>query len=169
MTTKLVDVSNDYKEQCKILTMMRDEVGIKEVFSDRIDRLVNSAYSFMIKKGSKDVGFVNLVVEKQDYNFYFLDVGLKKEYRNKGIGTFVLKKMQERSFEKFIILEVKVENETANLSIGKVGVKLMEEDGVNYYLLQKDKVQEFIDNDYLTKLSEHIQVKRKRDLLLYKK
>ena len=82
MLTKLIDVSNDYKEQCKIVTMMRDDEGIREVFSNRIDRLANSRYSFIVKKGTKDIGFVNLVIEKQDPTFYFLDIGLKEYYRN---------------------------------------------------------------------------------------
>lgn len=165
MLTKLVDVSNDYKEQCKIVTMMKDEEGIRDVFSDRIDRLVNSVHSFIIRKGNKDIGFVNLVIEKQNYNFYFLDVGLKNQYRNKGIGTSVLKKVQEKEFEKFIILEVKAENEIANASVSRNGVMVMQKAGINYYLLQKDRVQEFIDNDYLEKLANHVAIKSKKDLL----
>ena len=47
MTTKLVDVTNNYKEQCKISIMMKDEKGIREVFSKRVDRLVNSIRSYI--------------------------------------------------------------------------------------------------------------------------
>lgn len=165
MLTKLVDVSNDYKEQCKIVTMMRDDEVIREVFSNRIDRLANSRYSFIVKKGTKDIGFVNLVIEKQNPTFYFLDIGLKEYYRNMGIGTTILKKLQDMEFDKFILLEVKIANEGANLSIEKVGIKVAEFDDINYYLLQKDKVEEFIDGDYLEELAHHVAIKSKKDLL----
>lgn len=165
MLTKLVDVSNDYKEQCKIANYMRGDKFISDVFKDRIDRLASSRFCFIIRKNNKDIGFVNLVIEKGNQDFYFLDIGLKEEYRNKGIGTEILKKLQSIEFDRFILLEVRIENEGANLSIEKVGVKVAEYGAVNYYLLQKDKVEEFIDGDYLEKLDHHVSIKSKKDLL----
>ena len=165
MLTKLVDVSNDYKEQCKIVTMMRDDEGIREVFSNRIDRLANSRYSFIVRKGTKNIGFVNLVIEKQDPTFYFLDIGLKEYYRNMGIGTHILSTLRQMEFDKFIILEVKADNKLGNASVSRNGVMVMQKAGINYYLLQKDRVQEFIDNDYLEKLANHVAIKSKKDLL----
>ena len=162
---KLIDVSNDYEQQCKIITMMRDEKCISEVFQNRVDRLVNSAFCYIIRRNGKDIGFVNLVIEKQDPEFYFLDIGLKDIYRNMGIGTTILKKLQDMEFDKFILLEVKIANEGANLSIEKVGIKVAEFDDINYYLLQKDKVEEFIDGDYLEELAHHVAIKSKKDLL----
>ena len=165
MLTKLIDVTNNYKEQCNILIMMKDEKGIKEVFSNRVDRLVNSIKSYIVKKGSKEIGFVNLVIEKSDPDFYFLDIGLKEEYRNKGVGTEILERLQEMDFNKFIILEVKKSNEGANNTINKVGVKVAETLDVNFYLFQRDRLQEFIDNDYMEKLGNHIRIKSKKDLI----
>lgn len=168
MTTKLVDVSDDYKELCKIANYMRGDKYISEVFKDRIDRLASSRFSFMIRRNNKDIGFVNLVIEKGNHDFYFVDIGLKEEYRNKGVGTEILKKLQEMDFDRFVLLEVKNDNEAANISINKVGVKVTTIGNINYYLLQKDRVQEFIDGDYLEKLSNHVSIKSKKDLIFKK-
>lgn len=168
MATKLVDVSNNYKELCKIANYMRGDKFISEVFRNRIDRLASSRFSFMIRKNNKDIGFANLVIEKGNQYFYFLDIGLKEEYRNKGVGTEVLEKLHDMEFDRFVLLEVRNDNEAANISIGKVGVKIFTIGNINYYLLQQERVIEFIDGDYLEKLADHVSIKSKKNLI-YKK
>lgn len=159
----------DDKGTMKIIDMMKNEDGISDIFKTRIDRVATAEYSFLILLNDIEVGFVLLVPEKLNYDFYFLDVGIKKEYRNMGIGTKVLNKLIEMNFSKYIIVETQESNELANSSISKVGIKLSIEYHTNIYLLQKDKKEEFDKSEYSKKLIKHYDepARYKRDIIRY--
>ena len=65
--------------------LMEKEKGIKEIFHDKQDRVNSSVVSCLIKKEEETVGFFLLAKEVID-GIYFLDMGIKKEYRNKKIA-----------------------------------------------------------------------------------
>lgn len=157
LNVKLVDASSSDRNSNIIKNMMQTEEGIKEIFKNRIDRLSSSYYSCLIIVNEEIAGFVNLVEEKRNKDFYFLDMGIKKEYRNKGIGTKALEIILNLDIDRFIINETKETNLLANSSINKIGYILFSKDEKNYYLLQKDKIDRFINEDYMQKLAEHIE------------
>lgn len=152
---KLVDVTPSDDELLKVRIMMYEEPGIREVFNGRGDRLATSHKVYIIMNDNQEVGFANLVVEKQNYNFYFLDMGIKENYRGNGIATEVLQTLKNINC-KPIIIETRENNTLANCSAERIGCMLMSKDNKNYYLLQKERYNEFIDNGYLDKLTEHL-------------
>lgn len=160
------------KGAMEILNMMNNIPGIKDVFYDRTDRLATSEYSMLILKDDLIIGFINLVVEKDDYHFLFIDMGIKPEYRKQGIGTHVLKevkrKLEEIDENRFVIGETKISNKNANGCIKDIGYLLMEESGRNFYLLQKERLPEFAHNGFYKELYDHIEKPSKKKQLLFK-
>lgn len=145
------------EDTSKIFDMMNNEEGINDIFRNRLDRLMTSEYSRLIIYDYEEIGFVNLVREKCDENFLFLDMGIKEAYRGKGIGKRILKKLVKIDFEDFIIIETKEDNESAVVSAKQVGCYLTTIAGKNYYLLQRDRLEEFIDFDGMSKLAQHLE------------
>ena len=60
---------------------------------------------FTIYDKDKLIGFANIVREKQNNNFYFLDVGITEEYRGKHIASQVLEMLKKA--KNYIIVETK--------------------------------------------------------------
>lgn len=63
----------------------------------------------------KLIGFANLIREKQNPNFLFLDVGIIEEYRGKHVAAQILEELKE--IPKYIIVETKEDNLLANKSL----------------------------------------------------
>ena len=74
---------------------MNEKSGIKEVFQKRNDRVVTAMRLFTIYDKDKLIGFANIVREKQNNNFYFLDVVITEEYRGKHIASQVLEMLKK--------------------------------------------------------------------------
>lgn len=150
---------NSQKDYSDLYSMMNTEDGIKEIFSDRQDRLMTTAISWLITANSNHIGFINLVEEKAEHNFLFLDMGIIKEYRGKGYGKKFLEEVKqivekEKDFP-FILMETRKANDNANC-IGKdIGCFLTEIEDRNIYLLQRSRLQEFIDANQMEELAKH--------------
>lgn len=145
------------KDSNDMYRMMNVEEGIKDVFLGRTDRIITASDSWMIQAGDKNIGFINLVVEKSNYNYLFLDMGIIKDYRGKGYGKRFLKEVQmivESSDRPFVLMETKKDN-NAN-GVGKdIGCFITEVGDRNVYLLQKSRLQEFIDSNQMEELARH--------------
>ena len=155
-----------------LVDLMNTEEGIKEIFGNRIDRIMTSAYRFLIKYSEKIIGFINLVVEDNNKRFLFIDMGIKKEYRGKGIGTASIKKLKEllkeNNIDTYVIGETKVTNKGGNQVIDNNGCLLMKFEDKNIYLLQNERAKEFIDDNSYDKLKEHFNKQYKKNKIVVK-
>ena len=146
------------KDSNDMYHMMNREDGIRDVFVGRTDRIINADISWMIQAGNKNIGFINLVVEKCNYNYLFLDMGIIKEYRGKGYGKKFLTEVQqlvEANDLPFVLMETTKDNNNAN-GVGKgIGCFITEVGDRNIYLLQKSRLQEFIDSNQMEELAKH--------------
>ena len=75
---------------------------------------------------------------------YFLDMGIKKEYRNKKIAQAICEEIIKLSLPEFIIAETKVTNIGANKSLAPYSSLIHNVEDINYYLLDKNRKQEFL-------------------------
>ena len=164
----LKDAANE-KGIMEIMNMMNNIPGIKEIYHDKENRVLDSDYSMLILKDSLIIGFINLVVEKSDESFLFIDMGLKPEYRNQGIGKQVLRrikrKLEEIDETRFVLYETKVNSKSGNGCINDVGYLLTEHEGKNIYLLQKERAPEFAYNGFYKELYDHLEKDNKKKKL----
>lgn len=123
--------------------LMEKEKGIKEIFHDKQDRVNSSVVSCLIKKEKETIGFFLLTVENID-GIYFLDIGIKKKYRNKKIAQATCEEIIKLSLPEFIIAETKVTNIGANKSLVPYSSLIHNVEDINYYLLDKNRKQEFL-------------------------
>ena len=149
----------------EILDLISTDEGINEVFEDIKNRLLTAPLLSTIydNKTSKLIGFANLVKEKQNDDFYFLDVGIIKEYRGRHVASYILEELKD--ITKFIIVETKQSNVLGNNSLRNRTAFLFEQGDRNVCLLQKDRLEEFMDKGYYEKLSKHYTVNGKKDLI----
>ncbi len=109
---------------------------------ERIDRLITSVATFIIKKDNEDIGFILIVPEK---DFYNVDMGIITKYQNKGYGSKALGQLKEiikRWKINNVILEVKVDNISANKSIISNKLKLYKTfNNKNYYVLNNPELE----------------------------
>lgn len=160
MTVKILDVADKIPKNDRALRIGNILSGDKEIcnlFGHRWDRMFSGIYTYLITYNDKDAGFLNVLYEKDDYNFLVVDIGIKKRYRGKGIATKAMQLLREKNIEKFIIAETKKDNLGANKSLQNTSIQVAESDQFNYYLIQKERIEEFIDKDYLEKLANHYQ------------
>lgn len=157
----------DYSDLCD---MMDKEDGIKKIFGGRSDRLMATDNSWMIKANDKNVGFINLVTEKANHRFLFLDMGIIKAYRGKGYGKRFLGEVQkiveENDYFTYVLMETKQDNDSANKISKDVGCYLTSFDDRNVYLLQRSRLQEFVDTNKMEELAKHYENgNSKRDIV----
>lgn len=161
---------NSQKDYSDLYSMMNTEDGIKEIFGDRQDRLMTTVISWLITANSNHIGFINLVEEKADHNFLFLDMGIIKAYRGKGYGKKFLEEVKqivekEKDFP-YVLMETKQDNDNANGISKGIGCYLTSFDDRNIYLLQKSRLQEFIDTNQMEELAKHYEKKSsKKDIV----
>ena len=62
---------NSQKDYTDLYSLMNTEEGIREIFGGRNDRLMTASNSWLIKANDNNIGFINLVTEKANYNFLF--------------------------------------------------------------------------------------------------
>ena len=160
----LINAFGEYSNE--VVYMMNNIIGIKEIFKDRIDRLSTSIYSCLIKMDEKTVVFVNLVEEKNNKNFLFVDMGIIPEFRNKSICNDILTYFSNFPTKEFIIGETKVDNQYANKAAAKVGILVLTNQDSNFYLIQKNRYEEFIQNNCLEQLKEHIEKGNQKKLII---
>lgn len=147
-----------------ILKLMNEKSGIKEVFQGRNDRVATAMRLFTIYDKDKLIGFANIVREKQNNNFYFLDVGIIEEYRGKHIASQVLEMLKK--VKNYIIVETKEDNFLANKSLKNRTAFLFKQEDRNVYLLQKERYNEFIEKGYYDKLTDHYNAPNDRMSML---
>lgn len=152
-----IKTGKEHFQECwdEIEYLIDNDLEIGKIFGGRLDRLLTADMLSTIydNEKSKLIGFANLVVEKQNHNFYFLDVGIIKEYRGKHVASYILEEL--KNISQFIIVETKQNNVLANKSLKNRTAFLFEKSDRNIYLLQKDRYHEFMDNGYYDKLTHH--------------
>lgn len=153
---------NSQKDYTDLYSLMNTEEGIREIFGGRDDRLMTASNSWLIKANDNNIGFINLVTEKANYNFLFLDMGIIKAYRGKGYGKKFLEEVQhiterEEDFP-YVLMETKQDNDNANGISKGVGCYLTTFGDRNVYLLQKSRLQEFIDTNQMEELAKHYEM-----------
>lgn len=147
----------------EITELINSDEAINKVFAGREDRLLSARMLSTLYDGDKLIGFANLVKEKQNPRFLFLDVGIIEEYRGRHIASYVSEDLKKIS--KFIIVETRQNNVLANNSLRNKTAFLFEQGNRNVYLLQKDRLEEFMDKGYYEMLSNHYTINSKRDLI----
>ena len=136
--------TNEYMNE--IYNLMENEEGIKEIFHGKQDRISSSVAACLIKKEEITIGFFLLTTENLN-NVLFLDVGIKKEYRSKGIGKAICSEIiKQKISNEFIIAETRKDNVAANDSIRFQSSLVYSINNLNYYLLDKDRLQEFLES-----------------------
>lgn len=148
----------------KIVELINSDEMIKLVFGGREDRLYTASMLSTIYDKDKLIGFANLIKEKQNPNFLFLDVGIIKEYRGKHVASQILEELKE--IPKYIIVETKEDNLLANKSLENTTAFILKYNDRNIYLLQKDRYNEFIENGYYDKLTDHYNAPNTRMSML---
>ena len=133
--------------------MMQYESGIREVYSELVDKLFTSQYTALIESHGENVGFVLGSYDNLE-NILFVDMGIIEKYRNQGLGTLALQKLShEYAGNDYLIGEVKLNNIPALGCASLVGDLIMNNGLYNYYLLshnidnfkQSDTYDKFID------------------------
>ncbi len=153
LKVKLVLADNQEKIS-EIFDMMTEDNGIKDYYEDKLSSIIKSAYSFIIKCDDKTAGFINLLREAEYEKFLFLDIGIKDEYRNRGIATDMIKFIASLPLKDYVF--IKSNNQYINKAIIKLGCKkIIEYQNDNIYLLQNEKYEQFITDKEIEKLDIH--------------
>ena len=163
MEIKLLDVTEKIPHNDRALRVgkiISSDKDINDLFGDRWDRMYSGVFTYLITCDNKDVGFINVLFERDDNEFLVVDMGIKKRYRNKGIGTKAMQLLKEKNIPKFIIAETEKTNISGISSLDNIGIQIAESPEQAYYLIQKERIEEFIDNDYLEKLNVHFGVEQ---------
>ena len=157
----------DDKSILEIQKMMNEEPSISKIFKNRFDRLATSLVScLIINEEDEIIGFFNLVEEKHNQDFYFLDMGIKTEYQGKGYAKEINERIVNlKGIDRSIIVETQTSNIKAikSLSNGKTAIKLFEQNDSAYFLLDKNQIDEFIKKDGMQKLAEHIKKDKEKE------
>ena len=147
-----------------IMYLIENDPAISKVFIGREDRLLTARMLSTLYDGDKLIGFSNLVKEKQNPHFLFLDVGIIEEYRGRHVASKILEDLKR--IEKYIIVETQQSNFLGNKSLENRTRKLFEVGSRNVYLLQEDKYDEFVEKGYLDLLKKHYDEPSSRMSLL---
>ena len=151
VTLTMADTTEKRQE---VFDMMLNSPGIKEFYTNKLTNIITSRYTFIIKLDDTTVGLINLVREEDNNDFLFLDIGIKEEYRNKGIATEMMKFISIIPIKEYVV--VKSNNIYVNKALKKIGCnKVYEHNFHNIYLLQKDRYKQFIENNVTEKLAKH--------------
>lgn len=137
------------KECCIIRDMMLYEDGIRQIFGNN-NRLIGAAYDGLVKYDDEYIGFF-LLVEERIKGIYFIDRGIKEQYRGLGIGTLILEYIINNYRGNH---ETKKSNIAANKSASKYGTLIYSTDDLNYYLFNKSK-EEFIESGMYDRFVEY--------------
>lgn len=156
----------EYISECfdEVLYLIDNDLEISKIFKGREDRLLSAAMLSTIYDKEKLIGFANLIKEKQNSNFLFLDMGIIEEYRGKHVASQILEELKE--IPKYIIVETKENNLLANKSLENRTAFLFKQEDRNIYLLQKDRYNEFIEKGYYDKLTDHYNTPNDRMSML---
>lgn len=168
MTVKLLDVAEKIPKNDRALrigNILSSDKEISNLFGNRWDRMLMGKYTYLITCDDKDVGFLNVLHEKDDYSFLVVDMAIKKRYRGKGIGTCAMQLLKDKNISEFIVAETKKDNVGANISLQNIGVQVADSDNLNYYLVQRERIEEFIDDDYMEKLANHYREENIKQLI----
>ena len=98
-----------------IMYLIKNDPAISKVFKGREDRLLTARMLSTLYDGDKLIGFANLVKEKQNPRFLFLDVGIIEEYRGRHVASKILEDL--KGIEKYIIVETQQSNFLGNKSL----------------------------------------------------
>lgn len=147
-----------------IIYLIKNDPAISKVFKGREDRLLTAGMLSTLYDGDKLIGFANLVKEKQNPHFLFLDVGIIEEYRGRHVASKILEGL--KGVQKYIIVETQQSNFLGNKSLENRTRKLFEVGDRNVYLLQEDKYDEFVEKGYLDLLKKHYDEPSSRMSLL---
>ena len=100
MEIKLLDVAEKIPHNDRALrvgNIISKDREINALFGDRWDRMYSGIFTYLITYDDKDVGFINVLFERDDNAFLVVDMGIKKRYRNKGIGTKAIELLKEKN------------------------------------------------------------------------
>ena len=164
----IIKQGKEYVLECfdEVLYLINNDLEISKIFKGRQDRLATSVMLSTIYHKDKLIGFANLIREKQNQNFLFLDVGIIEEYRGKHVAAQILEELKKTP--KYIIVETKEDNLLANKSLENRTAFMCKYNDRNIYLLQKDRYNEFIENGYYDQLIEHYNTPNDRMSMLAK-
>ena len=164
----IIKQGKEYVLECfdEVLYLINNDLEISKIFKGRQDRLATSVMLSTIYHKDKLIGFANLIREKQNQNFLFLDVGIIEEYRGKHVAAQILEELKKTP--KYIIVETKEDNLLANKSLENRTAFMFKYNDRNIYLLQKDRYNEFIENGYYDQLIEHYNTPNDRMSMLDK-
>ena len=164
----IIKQGKEYVLECfdEVLYLINNDLEISKIFKGRQDRLATSVMLSTIYHKDKLIGFANLIREKQNQNFLFLDVGIIEEYRGKHVAAQILEELKKTP--KYIIVETKEDNLLANKSLENRTAFMFKYNDRNIYLLQKDRYNEFIENGYYDQLIEHYNTPNDRMSMLAK-
>ena len=164
----IIKQGKEYVLECfdEVLYLINNDLEISKIFKGRQDRLATSVMLSTIYHKDKLIGFANLIREKQNQNFLFLDVGIIEEYRGKHVAAQILEELKKTP--KYIIVETKEDNLLANKSLENRTAFMFKYNDRNIYLLQKDRYNEFIENGYYDQLIEHYNTQNDRMSMLAK-
>lgn len=140
----------------KINNMMIFEKGIKEIFSDKTDKLLNSVVSALIFIDEKQIGFINVFSENLD-NILFVDAAIIEEYRGNGYIKEALKLLiSEIKFDKFLLCETTNVNCQAMNSLRYIGQLVYTNGNRKFYLFPKTCATEFYESEAFRELHNYV-------------
>lgn len=141
----MIELIDEFKNGNNDLSIYNRSIAIMNtlfnegVFSGKWDRHAYSTKSHLIHYNNDDIGFIYLIQENRLKSIngnpvLFIDMGIKKEYRGHGIGTYVLKEyIALYGHQAYLIGEVKKDNFSSNELSKTLGRKILESN-TNYYL-----------------------------------
>ena len=134
-------VGNDERQILDLI--YSDPVLVKTFLGDKntISRILTSIYTALIILDDEVIGFV-LFVDNERTGKVEIDMGILSDYRNKGYGTMVLKKLKSIIIQEKLDVEIEIKefNVGAINSVVKNGFVLNRKiEDRNYYVLGKRK------------------------------
>lgn len=129
-------------EQFDVLNELYMQSEINGTFGGyRVDRIVGSEISFLIKLGDKPIGFILLVREFKRKNDLSIDIAISKEYRKNGYGKKAMEIFKEKYVHRInesLIAEVNKQNVPANKIINVLDVEHVDTvDDSNIYSVKR--------------------------------
>lgn len=137
MKNNIVIEQLNFNRQHIILDIIHQDSALKETFGGKKNtssRILNSSYVGLIKKDNLTIGFIMLVYNQKN-TVHEIDMGIIREYRNKGYGTMALNQLniiiKQKNID--ISIQIKKDNLSAIKTVFKNNFVLSKEDHQYFY------------------------------------
>lgn len=165
----------DFEELDEKLIYGLNDQGLFDLLGCDYMRVVTSFLNLLITYNNEIIGIINFNTE-YTRDFIFIDLYIKEEYQNKGLGKEITKYVINmfKNNKELLISQTKESNIKANKVLSNKGKLILKYKDINYYLLSDlskltdEKLQKLIDHRYYGEKSKKLILNNKNDYIVIK-